>query len=167
MLSRITSATVIGLDVIQVDVEVDVSPGLPGVTVVGLADTAVNEAKERIRSAIRNSGLSLPRTRVTINLAPADIKKAGSQYDLAIAIGYLLESGQIKFDPSGIVFAGELSLDGSLKHTSGMLATALLAKELGFSEVIIPHSNAKEASIVSGVRVIGAKTMLEVITWEV
>ena len=164
---RLFSSAISGIDAQLIEVEVDSSKGLHSFSIVGLPDKAVQESIDRIASSIRNSNLfphSSKNKKIIVNLAPADIKKEGPSYDLPIAIGYLLESGQIKFDPSGIVFAGELSLDGSLKHTSGMLATALLAKELGFSEVIIPHSNAKEASIVSGVRVIGAKTMLEVIS---
>lgn len=162
---RIYSASIHGIDAQPIEVEVDSSPGLHAFNIVGLPDNAVKESKDRIASAIKNSGLKAPNSKnkkIVINLAPADIKKEGPSYDLPIAIGYLFETGQIKFDPAGRLFAGELSLDGSLKHTNGILAIALMAKTLGFNELIIPSANAKEAAIVSGINVFGARNMKDV-----
>jgi magnesium chelatase family protein len=163
---RIYSASIQGIDAQPIEVEVDSSPGLHVFNIVGLPDKAVEESRDRIASAIRNSGLTAPNSKnrkIIVNLAPADVKKEGPAYDLPIAIGYLLETGQLKFNPSEKMFAGELSLDGSLKHTNGILSMALLAKSLGFKELIIPSTNAQEASVVTGVTIIGAKNMQEVV----
>lgn len=144
----------------------DSSPGIHSFSIVGLPDKAVQESKERIGSSIKNSGFVPPKSKtkkVIVNLAPADIKKEGPSYDLPIAIGFLLESGQIKFKSSEILFAGELSLDGNLKPISGALAIALLAKSKGFKELFVPIQNAKEASIVKGVDVIGVSSLIQVI----
>ncbi len=163
---RIYSASIQGIDAQPIEVEVDSTPGLHVFNIVGLPDKAVEESKDRIASAIRNSGLTAPNSKnkkIIVNLAPADVKKEGPAYDLPIAVGYLLETGQLKFDPSEKMFAGELSLDGSLKHTNGILATALLAKQMGLKELIIPSSNAQEASVVTDLVIIGAKNMEEVV----
>lgn len=163
---RIYSASIQGIDAQPIEVEVDATPGLHVFNIVGLPDKAVEESKDRIAAAIRNTGLTPPSSKnkkIVVNLAPADIKKEGPAYDLPIAIGYLLETGQLKFNPSEKLFAGELSLDGSLKHTNGILSMALLAKELGFRELIIPAINAREASVVTGIKVVGARNMQEVI----
>lgn len=162
----IFSAALSGIDAKGIEVEVDSSPGIHSFNIVGLADRAVQESKERIGSAIRNCGFLPPKSKtkkVTVNLAPADIKKEGPSYDLPIALGYLFETKQIKFDTSNRLFAGELSLDGRLKNTAGILAMAILAKKLGFKELIVPSSNAKEASIVSGLDIIGAETLSQVV----
>jgi magnesium chelatase family protein len=164
--TRIFSAAISGIDAKLIDVEVDSSPGLHSFNIVGLPDKAVEESKDRIASAIRNSSFVPPSSKnkkIIINLAPADLKKEGPSYDLPIAIGYLLETEQVKFDEKTRLFAGELSLDGTLKHSSGILSMAILAKSLGFREVIVPYSNAKEASIIDGIDVIGAKNLLSVI----
>ena len=163
MLSRITSATVIGLDVIQVDVEVDVSPGLPGVTVVGLADTAVNEAKERIRSAIRNSGLSLPRTRVTINLAPANVRKEGSSFDLPMAIGLIRADHSLPEDDHWTLYVGELALDGRVRPVRGVLPMVRWAQEHGIKQVILPLANCEEAALVEGITLLGVEHLNQVV----
>ena len=163
---RLFSAAINGIDAQLIEVEVDSSSGLHSFNIVGLPDKAVEESKDRIASAIRNSNLTPPSSKnkkIIINLAPADIKKEGPSYDLPIAIGYLLETGQIKFDPKNMLFAGELALDGSIKHINGTLAMAIMAKNKGFSELIIPHSNIKEAAIISGLNVIGVKSIDEVI----
>lgn len=163
---RIYSASIQGIDAQPIEVEVDSSPGLHVFTIVGLPDKAVQESKDRIASALRNCGMTPPSSKnkkFVVNLAPADVKKEGPAYDLPIAVGYLLESNQLKFDPSDKLFAGELSLDGSLKHTNGILSMALLAKQLGIREIIVPSVNAREASVVKGINVIGAKTIEEVI----
>ena len=117
MLAKSKTCAVVGLDGYIVEVEVDISPGLPTFTIVGLPDTAVQESRERVRSAIRNSGFEFPMRRITVNLAPADLRKAGPAYDLPIAVGVLLSSGQVTDDVSNSLFLGELSLDGSLRRT--------------------------------------------------
>ncbi len=164
---RIFSAALNGVDAQLIEVEVDSSPGIHSFNIVGLADKAVQESKERIGSAIKNSGFLPPKSKtrkVTVNLAPADIKKEGPSYDLPIAVGYLFETGQIKLDPTSRLLAGELSLDGRLKPTAGILAMAILAGNLGYKEIIIPSSNAKEAASVNKIRVIGAETLFQVIS---
>ena len=163
---KIFSASVVGIDAKLVEVEVDSSPGLFSFNIVGLPDKSVKESKERIAGAIKNSGLTPPsgkHKKITINLAPADVKKEGPSYDLPIALGCLLESGQIKFSPEKRLIVGEISLDGSLRHSSGVLSVAILAKKLGFKELIVPGVNAKEASAVKGINVIGAATLNDVI----
>ncbi len=163
---RLFSAAINGIDAQLIEVEVDSSPGLHSFNIVGLPDKAVEESKDRIASAIRNSSLTPPSSKnkkIIINLAPADIKKEGPSYDLPIAIGYLLETDQIKFNPNTILFAGELALDGSIKHINGALAMAILAKSKGFTELIIPRTNAMEAAVISGLNIIGVKSIDEVI----
>lgn len=163
---RLFSAAINGIDAQLIEVEVDSSPGLHSFNIVGLPDKAVEESKDRIASAIRNSSLTPPSSKnkkIIINLAPADIRKEGPSYDLPIAIGYLLETGQIKFDPSTTLFAGELALDGTIKHINGVLAMAIMAKSKGFREIIIPYSNIKEAAIISDLSVIGVKSIDDVI----
>ena len=127
MLARVTSCALIGLEGTIVTVEVDISPGLPAFTLVGLPDTAVQEARERVRAAIKNSGFAFPTKRIVVNLAPADLKKAGPAYDLPMAVGILLSSEQVDAELSGCLLLGELSLDGSLRHTNGILPMVALA----------------------------------------
>lgn len=153
MLARITSCAVVGLDGSPVEIEVDISQGLPGFIIVGLPDAAVQEARERVRSAIRNSGWSFPLKRITVNMAPADLKKEGPAYDLPIAIGLLLASGQVEFNPEKSLFIGELALDGTVRHTNGVLPMVAAAKELGFENVYVPASDALEAALVDGLRI--------------
>jgi magnesium chelatase family protein len=129
MLAKVKSAAVFGLEGRLVDVEVDITNGLPSLTIVGLPDTAVQEARERVRAAIRNSNCSFPMKRIVVNLAPADLKKAGPAYDLPIAVGILISSEQIQADVSQTIFLGELSLDGSLRHTRGILPMVALARQ--------------------------------------
>ena len=163
---KIFSASVIGIDAKLVEVEVDSSPGLFSLNIVGLPDKSVKESKERIAGAIKNSGLTPPsgkHKKITINLAPADVKKEGPSYDLPIALGCILESGQVKFNPEKRLIGGEISLDGSLRHTNCVLSVAILAKKLGFKELIVPSVNAKEASVVGGINVIGVSTLNDVI----
>lgn len=167
MLAKICSGANIGLDCRLVTVEVDIaSSGLPSLTIVGLGDRAIEESKERVRAAIKNSGSDFPSRRITINLAPADISKEGPIFDLPIALGLLIASGQIPeqikgLDISKSIVAGELSLDGTLRKTTGILPLALLAKEAGFSYLIVPNLNAKEASVVEGITVIGLDSLKE------
>ena len=148
MLAKALTCAIVGLEGAVVEVEVDISPGLPSFTIVGLPDAAVQEARERVRAAIRNSGCTFPMKRIVVNLAPADLKKAGPTYDLPIAIGILLSSEQINADISQMIILGELSLDGSLRHTNGILPMVALADQEGLSTVIVPEADVKEASLI-------------------
>ncbi len=153
MLANAQTCAVIGLDGFIVQVEVDISPGLPVFNIVGLPDAAVQEAKERVRAALRNSGCEFPLRRITVNLAPADLKKEGPAYDLPIAVCMLLSSGQVDSIPDGAVFLGELSLDGALRHTKGILAMVSVARDQGYSSVFVPTADADEASLVEDMQV--------------
>ena len=164
MLAKVTSCAVVGLEGALVDVEVDISPGLPSFTIVGLPDKAVQEARERVRSAIRNSDYKFPNRRITVNLAPADLKKEGPAYDLPIAIGILISSGQLNADPSHSVFLGELSLDGKLRHTHGVLPMVALAKDKGLSTVFVPLDDAKEASLIEDIHIFPAESLAQLVT---
>ena len=154
MLARVRTAATVGLEGQLVDVEADISSGLPALTIVGLPDAAVQESRERVRSAIRNSGFKFPLKRTVVNLAPAHLKKAGPAYDLPIAVGILLSSEQLSADLSDTILLGELSLDGNLRHTRGILPMVALARQDGIKKVIVPESDAQEASLVPGVKVI-------------
>ena len=153
MLAMAQTCAVLGLEGYIVQVEVDISPGLPAFNVVGLADTAVQESRERVRAALRNSGCEFPMRRITVNLAPADLKKAGPSYDLPIAAGILFSSGQVGPPPASTIFLGELSLDGSLRHTNGILPMVAVAKARGFEAVFVPTADAEEAALVDGIQV--------------
>ncbi|HLI26710.1 MAG TPA: YifB family Mg chelatase-like AAA ATPase [Chloroflexota bacterium] len=160
MLAKVLTGAVVGLDGALVEVEVDIAQsGLPNFLVVGLPDAAVQEARERVRAAIRNSGLSFPLRRITVNLAPADLKKEGPSYDLPIAVGILLASGQLEAAVDGTLFLGELSLDGALRHTPGMIALVALARERGLHTVYVPAIDAREATLLGGVRVMPVPTL--------
>lgn len=163
MIAKINSFALNGLNGILLDVEVDINNGLPGFDMVGLPDTAVKESKDRVRSALKNSGRTFPVKRVTANLAPADVKKEGASLDLAIAIGILKASGQIVAETDGIIFLGELSLDGSLRRINGVLPIIISAIDKGYNTFIIPESNAKEASFISGATVYTASSLTAVI----
>lgn len=163
---RLFSASINGIDAHLIEVEVDSTPGLHAFNIVGLPDKAVEESKERIASAIRNNSLLPPSTKhkkIIINLAPADIRKEGPGYDLPIAVGYLLETKQVKFDPSEKMFLGELSLTGAIKPVNGVLSAALLAKSSGFKEMFVPATNAQEAAVVDGLRVFGISSITELV----
>ena len=165
MPSKVFSAAVVGLDSQIVEVETDVSYGLRFFNIVGLGDQAVQESKERVGSAIKSIKFSPPHNqplRVLVNLAPADLKKEGSLYDLPIALGFLLSSKQIRFDPSNKIFIGELALDGKLRPVKGVLAISLMAKEKGFKEIILPKTNAFEAALVKDLKVIGLESLKEI-----
>lgn len=149
MLARVLSAAVVGLEAVPVEVEIDIaSQGLPSFTIVGLPDKAVEEAKERVRSAIRNSGADFPARKITVNLAPADLPKAGPSYDLPIALGILVASGQLQADLSTALISGELSLDGRVRAVNGALIQALMARDNHLQSFFLPETNAKEAAIV-------------------
>lgn len=164
MLSKVFSSTVIGIDAFPVEVEVDIMPGLPSFTTVGLPETAVKESKERVKSAIKNSGYAFPDDRITVNLAPAHIKKEGTGFDLPIALGILQATRTIPLEKLGnIFFLGELSLDGRVKPVFGSLSMAIAAKEAGYKRIVVPFDNRKEASAVSGIAVFGAQNLAEVV----
>ncbi|EKE19356.1 MAG: hypothetical protein ACD_9C00042G0003 [uncultured bacterium] len=162
MSSKIFSAATIGLDGEVVEVEVDVlGAGLHNFNIVGLADTAIKESRDRVSSAIKNSGFKPPHQcgRVTVNLAPADLPKASPIYDLPIAVGLLLATKQLQFDFNGKMVVGELSLDGRVRSIQGTLPIALLAKEKGFHELYVPAENAAEASVVKGINIVPVDTL--------
>ncbi len=153
MFSRITSFALNGLEGVPVEVETDINKGMVSYDLVGLPDAAVKESKERVRSAIKNSALDFPINKVTINLAPADLKKEGSHFDLPLAISILKASGQILADTDGIVILGELALDGSLRPVSGILPILISARDKGFKKFIVPAGNANEAGYIEGITV--------------
>lgn len=165
MLAKVFSAATVGLSGVPVEVEVDVpSQGLPAFNIVGLGDKAVEEAKERVRAAIKNSGAELPPRRITVNLAPADLPKEGPAFDFAIALGILLASDQVpKQDLHKSLFLGELSLDGSLRHTAGVLPMTMLAKEKGFAQVFLPWANSSEAAVVRGILIYPVESLIQAI----
>jgi magnesium chelatase family protein len=164
MASHVITASVLGLDAHLVSVETDISPGLPAFVIVGLADAAVQEARDRVKSALRHAGVDFPRTRVTVNLAPADLRKVGTPFDLPIALGVMAMSGALPEEPlEKIMLAGELGLDGSLRPIHGALSFALQAKEQGLEELILPQLNASEAALIDGLQVYGAKHLRDVI----
>jgi magnesium chelatase family protein len=161
VLATLLSATLIGLDGRVIQVEVDVAGGLPGFTIVGLADTALQEARERVRGAIRNAGFNFPPRRITVNLAPAEQRKSGASLDLAIALGILLGSEQVRAGPGRIALVGELSLGGEVRPVPGVLPmTAALARR-GLRRVAVPASAVAEASLVGGVEVVGVASLGE------
>ncbi len=161
MFSAVSSYALHGLDGVAVEIETDISKGLVTFDVVGLPDAAVKESKERVRSALKNSGFYFPSHRVTVNLAPADIKKTGSDYDLAIAVSILRASGQLGASPEGFVLLGELALDGSLRPVTGILPVLISAKKEGRTRFIIPAANANEASYIEGLEVYALKSLRE------
>ncbi len=166
MLSIIKSMALHGLDGYLVDVEVDVSSGLPSWEVVGLPDVSVKEAKERVKTAIKNSNIDFQSKRIIINLAPADTKKEGSSFDLPIAIGILVATENIQiFNMNKIAFIGELSLDGKINKVNGVLPMCIEASRLGIKEVVVPRENAPEAAIVRDIRIIPAENLTEVIEY--
>ena len=165
MLAKVLSCAVVGLEGAIVEVEVDISPGLPSFTIVGLPDTAVQEARERVRAAIRNSGCTFPMKRIVVNLAPADLKKAGPAYDLPIAVGVLFSSEQVYADVSQTIILGELSLDGSLRHTSGILPMVAVAHQEGLSNIIVPATDANEASLIEGTKIIPITSLSQLVSY--
>ncbi len=153
MLARALTCAVVGLDGVIVECEVDISSGTSGLTIVGLPDAAISEARERVRAAIRNSGCSFPLRRITVNLAPADLRKEGPSYDLPIAIGILAGSEQVPPLPDKTIFLGELALDGSVRPTEGVLPMVAYARDFGVQTAFVPDANAAEAAIVRDVAV--------------
>lgn len=160
------SAQTVGLTAKIIDVEVDLSKGLHSFSVVGLPDKAVEESKDRVSASIKNSGYKSPKAKnekITVFLAPADIKKEGPAFDVAIALAYLIASDEIKFDPEKKLFLGELSLDGKLRSITGVLPIVSKAKEAGFKEVFLPKENAREAALIDDIDIYGAETLQEII----
>lgn len=164
MFTKIYSATVTGLDCSPITVEVDISGSWPGFQVIGLPDTSIQEAKERIRTSWKNTGLDFPNNkRIVINLAPADIRKEGTSFDLGMAIGMYVSNENLSLNLSDSIFIGELALDGSMRHTNGILPITLFAKEKGYRNIFLPSINAKEASIVNGIHIFAVQNLKEVI----
>lgn len=165
MHSRVMTASIFGIDAYSVEVEVDITArGLPHFSVVGLPDTAVKESKDRIKAALKNIGFNIPLKQITVNLAPADLKKEGSSFDLPIATGILIAEGIIPQDnASKYLIAGELALDGRIKPVKGALPMAIKARQLGLRGLIIPEENVAEAAVVGGLEVLGAKSLTDLV----
>ena len=167
MLSKVKSFGISGIDGFIVDVEIDISRSLPGFVLVGLPDASVKESKERVQSAIRNSGVMFPLGKVVINLAPADMRKEGVMYDLPIALGILAAAGEICEEKlSEYAFVGELSLNGELRRINGVLPILITATQKGIKKVVVPAENAHEASFIEGVEVYTAENLMQVLKWE-
>ena len=163
MIAKVQSYALLGLEGVPVTVEADVSNGLPSYDVVGLPDAAVKESKERVKSAVKNSAIPFPTHKIIVNLAPAYVKKEGTAFDLPIAISILLASGALSKNPEGVVFFGELSLNGELRPVNGVLPLLISARDKGFTQFVVPKANEKEASFVRGVSVYAASTLKEVV----
>lgn len=164
MLSKTKSMAILGIEAYIVDVEIDMSNGLPSFDIVGLGDTEVKEARDRVRSAIKNSGYEFPLKKITVNLAPANTKKEGTAFDLPLAVGILVCIGQIKNENiENIAFVGELSLDGTIRPINGILPMTIGAKQRGISSIVVPFENAYEAAVVDGIKVYAAKNLKEVV----
>jgi len=163
MLARVWSASIVGIDAVKVGVEVDVGGGLPKTIVVGLPDAAVQESRERVKAALKNSGFGFPQQNILINLTPADLRKEGPSFDLAISVGILAASKQADAQLLGdYLFLGEVSLDGSLRPVAGVLPIAAAASRLGISGLVVPANNSREAAVVKGLQVYGFENLTEV-----
>ncbi|MHB8066192.1 MAG: YifB family Mg chelatase-like AAA ATPase, partial [Ruminiclostridium sp.] len=164
MFSKVNSCALMGIDGCIVEVETDISNGIPSFDIVGLGDTAVRESRERVRAAIKNSGVDFPIRRITINLAPANLRKEGSVYDVSIAIGILVASETIvNIELDSYMFLGELSLDGGIKSVAGILPMACCAAANGIKNIFVPESNADEAAVLKNVNIIPVKTLVSII----
>src|SRR5512136_1140990 len=162
MLARIFSCAIIGLDGVVVDVEVDTGLGLPGMTIVGLPDAAVQESRERVQAAVKNTGIEFPRKRIIVNLAPASVRKEGPAYDLPIALGVLVMMGKLpRAACDDALVVGELSLDGSVRHSRGVLPMVVVARQQGFKRIFVPQSDAAEAALLPDLEVIPVSTLSE------
>jgi len=162
MLARIFSCAVIGLDGVVVEVEVDTGLGLPGMTIVGLPDTAVQESRERVQAAVKNAGIEFPRKRIIVNLAPASVRKEGPAYDLPIALGVLVMMGRLpQAACDAALVVGELSLDGSVRHSRGVLPMTVVARQQGFKRIFVPKCDANEAALIPDLEVIPVSTLSE------
>jgi magnesium chelatase family protein len=164
MLAKLRSMAVLGIDAFEVAIEADICEMMPGFTIVGLPDGAVRESRERVLSAVKNCGFEFPARKITINMAPADVKKEGSAFDLPIALGLLVASQQLTIDsPSDYIITGELSLDGTVKRVKGMLSMAVTAREMGVKGMIVPKGNAREAAVAEGVAIYPVGTLNEAV----
>ena len=164
MLAKVNSAALYGIDALRVEVEIDLASGLPQLATVGLPEGAVKESKDRIRAAVKNCGYTFPTKRITINLAPADIKKEGAAYDLPMAVGILAAEGLVESKLlNDYLLSGELSLDGSIKPVRGALSLAMAAKKEHLTGLILPEQNAPEAAVVNEVEVLGVKDLPQVV----
>ena len=163
MNDKIFGAGLFGIDAFAAEVETYISEGLPKFDIVGLPDSAVRESRDRVRAALTNCGFSFPPSRITVNLAPADIKKSGVLYDLPILLSVLAKSGQLNADFDGLMFVGELSLSGEIRPAAGVLPMVIKARELGFKGIFIPEKNAPEGAVVEGIEVYPAKNVLNVV----
>ncbi len=166
MIAKVNSCSVTGIEGFIVEVEVDISSGLPVFNMVGLPEISVRESKDRVKTAIKNSGYAFPMDRVVVNLAPADVKKEGTGLDLPVALGILAASGTIPPDHlKSYLFSGELSLDGEIKPIKGVLPYTLTAKEKGFKGIFIPVENADEASLVDGIDVLPVQRLSQIVDY--
>jgi magnesium chelatase family protein len=164
MVSKVFTSSLVGIDGVRVEVEVDISYGMPSFTMVGLPELVVKESRERVRAAIRNAGFEFPNDRITINLAPADLRKEGSSFDLPVALGILVAMGVLRQDAlERHLVTGELSLDGRIKGTRGVLPMALLAAKEGFPRMIVPAENGGEAALVRDIEIYGASHLLDIV----
>lgn len=163
MLTKIFTASTIGLEAQLIEVEIDLSASLPGIVVVGLPDKAVQESKERIRAALKQSGFDFPVGKITVNLAPADIIKTGTGFDLAIAIGILQITGTLPNLDEKTLFVGELALDGRIRSVNGILTICLWARNNGFERIFLPVDNTQEASLVRGIEIFTPKNLSELV----
>ena len=164
MLARVTTAAILGLDGQVVEVQTDLTAdGLPGFVIVGLPDGAVREARDRVRAAVRNSGFEFPTERVTVNLAPAEIPKTGPTYDLPLAVSVLIASGQLQPPTQDALYLGELSLDGHVRHATGILPMVATAREAGLQQAFVPSVDAREAALVDGLEIVPVGTLAELV----
>ena len=164
MLIKASSGVNVGLSPQLVSVEIDVaSYGLPSFAIVGLPDKAIDEAKDRVRTAIRNSGFDFPPKKITVNLAPADLPKEGPHFDLPIALGILIASGQVDLNLEDLMILGELSLDGNLRKTAGVLPLTILAQKKKLKKILVPEANGDEAAIVGGIEIYPLKNLIEAV----
>ena len=157
MFSKLESVGLFGIDTYMIEIEADVSGGLPAFDIVGLPDAAVKESRDRVRAAIKNCGFKFPTGRITVNLAPADKKKEGSVYDLPILIAILKASGQLDTNTADSIFVGEVSLDGRVRAVSGVLAMAITAMQNGIKKMFVPFENAAEGAVIEGIEVYGVE----------
>src|SRR5574342_260774 len=162
MLSRVFSCAVLGLDGVIVEVEVDYTSGLPGMTIVGLPDAAVQESRERVQTAVKNAGLHFPRHRIVVNLAPASVRKEGPAYDLPIALGVIILAGRLPHDVvDNTIIVGELSLDGVVRHPRGILPMAATARANGFKRMFVPEVDAPEAALIPDLEIIPVRSLAD------
>jgi magnesium chelatase family protein len=165
MISKVKSCGLIGIDGYTIQVETDISNGIPSFEIVGLANVAVKESKERVRAAIKNSGFEFPAKKITINMAPANIRKEGSSFDLSIALGILISTGQLlNNEIDKYMFIGELSLDGEVRQVNGILPMAITAMNEGVCNLVLPWVNADEAAVVEALKVLPVRNLSEVVS---